>query len=69
MALNKNGWIFLGILAAFAMASYIVSRSNADCKRFEMREVDMVHNGKFGGGVRTHKYKVCVDQPSKSVQP
>lgn len=64
--ISRNGWLLLAIVAAGAAGLYVLSHWRTDCQRFEEREVKMLHNGRFGQGLRTHRYKVCVDETQPS---
>jgi len=59
---NKQGRMLLAIIAFVAFAIYAMVSAQGPCKRTETREVEMTHNGKFGGGLRKHQYQVCVER-------
>ncbi len=57
--------IILAIFATFLAGVYWIAKSGGPCARYETREIEMTHQGKFNSGVRTHRIKVCVDRAAK----
>jgi hypothetical protein len=64
--IHREGAIVLGVVAALFVAAFFIARSGAPCARYETREVEMISQGKTGGGARKHQFRVCVERvPTK----
>lgn len=64
MILNRTGWACVALIAAAAIALYSLKHWYPDCKRFEVRTVEVMNHSKFGGPgpTRNREYKVCIER-------